>query len=95
MTTPEGEIEQYLLKRVRETGGYTRKLKWISRKGAPDRMVWWPHTAGAVHFVEVKRPGGKLSPAQEIEINKMRDSGLSVTVIETKERVDLFIGYCR
>ena len=40
--TPEGKIEKYFIKRVKETGGEQRKLKWIGRNGAPDRLAWWP-----------------------------------------------------
>lgn len=89
--TPEGIIEKYLIERVRETGGFFRKLKWISRNGAPDRLIWWPDKGGVVHFVEVKKPGEKPTVPQDVEHNKMRDAGLKVVVIDTKERVDLFV----
>ena len=35
----ESEVEAYLVKRVKELGGDTRKMKWIGRRGAPDRFV--------------------------------------------------------
>jgi hypothetical protein len=34
--------EDYLIRRVEETGGKTRKVKWTGRRGAPDRFVGWP-----------------------------------------------------
>lgn len=91
MTTPEGRVEAYLIARVRESGGYVRKLKWISRNGAPDRMVWWRHSGGAVYFVEVKRRGEKPTPQQHEEHVKMKDSGLNVVVVDTNEKIDIFI----
>jgi hypothetical protein len=54
--TPEGKVEAYLIACVKATGGRQRKLQWIGRRGAPDRMVWWP--GPNLHFVEVKRAGG-------------------------------------
>ena len=38
----ESEIEAYLVKRVKEMGGEVRKVKWIGRRGAPDRLVMLP-----------------------------------------------------
>jgi hypothetical protein len=90
VTTPEGEIENYLVKRVRETGGRVRKLKWIGRNGAPDRLVWWPYRSPII-FVEVKRPGEMPDGQQEDEIKKLRDDGLIVRVIDSKELVEKII----
>lgn len=94
MTTPEGIVEAYLVKRVRETGGRVRKLKWIGRNNAPDRLVWWPtgkSRLADVYFVELKAPSKKPTPAQKEEHNEMRDSGLRVLVIDTEAKVDAFI----
>ncbi|MER1940618.1 VRR-NUC domain-containing protein [Castellaniella sp. FW104-16D08] len=38
----ESDIEKYLVKRVNELGGEVRKVKWIGRRGAPDRLVMLP-----------------------------------------------------
>lgn len=40
--TLEREVEAYLIKRVKELGGEVRKVKWIGRRGAPDRLVLLP-----------------------------------------------------
>jgi len=92
--TPEGKIEAHLVKRVRETGGYIRKLKWIGRNGAPDRMVWWklqPAVLVVPFFVELKRPYKDATPQQREEHRKMRDSGLRVFVLNSIEKVDAFV----
>lgn len=38
----ERDIERYLVRRVKELGGECRKVKWIGRSGAPDRLVMLP-----------------------------------------------------
>ena len=38
----ESDIEDYLVKRVKELGGEVRKVKWLGRNGAPDRLVMLP-----------------------------------------------------
>lgn len=41
--TPEiVKIEEHLVRRVHELGGEIRKVKWIGRRGAPDRVVMLP-----------------------------------------------------
>lgn len=94
MTTPEGIVEDYFVKRVRETGGMVRKLKWIGFNGAPDRMVWWPkkrNYPADIWFVELKAPGKKPTTQQRDEHKKMKSTGLRVLVIDTKDKVDGFV----
>jgi hypothetical protein len=67
--TRESEIENYLVERVKALGGEVRKVKWIGRNSAPDRVVMLPGTppiAGALPemlapprmvWVELKAPG--------------------------------------
>lgn len=38
----ERDIERHLVKRVKALGGETRKVQWIGRDGAPDRLVMLP-----------------------------------------------------
>ena len=38
----ERDVEAHLVKRVEELGGECRKVKWIGRVGAPDRLVMLP-----------------------------------------------------
>lgn len=35
----ESDIEKYLVKQVKAAGGEVRKVQWIGRSGAPDRLV--------------------------------------------------------
>lgn len=38
----EREVEAYLVKCVKALGGEVRKVKWIGRRNAPDRLVMLP-----------------------------------------------------
>jgi len=96
VTTPEGKIEKYLVKRVHETGGKTRKLKWIGHNGAPDRLIWWPPLAtdplsAFIFFVEVKAPGKKPTAQQTNEHKKMMQTGLTTWTVDTQDSVEFLI----
>lgn len=86
----ESTIERHLVKRVKEAGGDTRKVKWTGRRGAPDRIVLFPGFDGGA-WVEVKRPGGVVEPHQHREHERMRGLGLRVVVLESKAQIDDFI----
>jgi hypothetical protein len=83
--------EEYLKRRVKETGGETRKVKWVQHRGAPDRLCGWPN--GRHAYVEVKedsQPWG-LQPHQAREHQKMLRWGMQVTVLGNKAAIDSFI----
>lgn len=95
----ERDIERYLVRRVKELGGEVRKVQWIGRKGAPDRLVMLPrelvyHDDGGSHYegrtvwVELKAPGEKPTSAQLREHNRMRQMGQRVEVIDGIEQVE-------
>jgi hypothetical protein len=84
--TPEGKIEAHLKKRVGQLGGEIRKLSWIGRRGAPDRMIWWPGPVMA--FVEVKAPGGRISTLQQREMDRLAEAGFTVAVVWDEEGID-------
>lgn len=93
----ERDIEKHLVKRVKELGGEVRKVKWIGRRGAPDRVVMLPpsdrerlvyNMAGRVIWVELKAPGEKPTKAQEREHDRMRKRGATVVVIDSIEGVE-------
>ena len=84
--TPEGKIVAHLVTRCRQLGLHQRKLSYEGRRGAPDRMVIAPHAIG---FIEVKRPGGKPSPEQIREINKLSGKpGVIALVVDSVQAVD-------
>lgn len=94
----ESHIEQYLVDRGKALGGEVRKVKWVGRNGAPDRLVMLPGTldhkdaqqrfASRTIWVELKAPGEKVKPHQQREHERMRKMGQRVEVVDSFERVD-------
>lgn len=89
MGRAEGSVEDYLVRRVNETGGHQRKLQWIARAGAPDRLVWWHFPL--VAFVELKAPKGRYEHSQKRELPRLVEAGWPVYVCHTREAVEAFI----
>lgn len=83
--TRESDIESYLVERVRDMQGEVRKVKWLGRHGAPDRIVMVP---GRTLWVELKAPGEKAKPHQVREHERMRRMGQHVVVVDSFEGVD-------
>ena len=98
----EREVERYLVKRVKELGGEVRKVAWVGRQGAPDRLVMLPPKAFingvGVPFpvwVELKNPktivtfpANAHERAQDREHERMRRLGQRVEVIGTIEQIE-------
>ena len=89
----ESVIEKHLVKRVKELGGEVRKVKWIGRSGAPDRLVMLPNsvlpmTFGVAIWVELKATGIAAKPHQLREHERMRKMGQRVVVIDSIEGVE-------
>lgn len=64
-----------------------RKLRWIGRRSAPDRVVF----LNGVYFVELKRPGKVAELAQAREHKRLSRQGAQILVINNKRQVDEFI----
>lgn len=86
----EGELEKYLFKRVKRLKGETRKVKWIGRRNAPDRLIWTLDIGTAI-FVELKAPGEKATRAQKREHKRLNKMGFYVAVWDSKEAIDRFL----
>lgn len=98
----ESTIERHLVRRVKELGGEVRKVQWIGRPGAPDRVVmlrtndrYGVNSTLRTIWVELKNPDTiKTFPAdareraQAREHKRMRDCGQAVFVIGTIEQVE-------
>ena len=98
----ERNIERYLVKRVEELGGEVRKVWWIGRRNAPDRVVMLPHGTRCGHYANCKTiwaelkspetiktfPANAHERAQAREHARMRAAGQIVVVIGTIEQVD-------
>lgn len=87
----ERDIEKYLVTRVKLVGGEVRKVKWIGRRGAPDRLVMLPASelcSEATIWVELKAPGLSAKAYQSREHDRMRGMGQRVVVIASIAGVD-------
>jgi hypothetical protein len=84
--TRERDIERQLIRRVKQAGGEVRKVMWIGRRGAPDRLVLIPDREPL--FVELKAPGGRVSRLQEVEHRRLRAAGCKVMVIWKVEEIE-------
>lgn len=96
----ERDVEDYLVKRVKAMRGEVRKVKWIGRKSAPDRVVMLDEgpLVGGTIWVELKPPGGLATfpknaheRAQAREHNRMRAVGQVVVVIDSFAGVDALL----
>lgn len=85
----ERDISRYLNARVKQLGGEVRRVRWIGRNNAPDKLVLLP---GWHFFVEEKRPGKDATDAQKREIARLRAAGFEVYVFDTPEVVDVTLG---
>lgn len=96
----ESQIEKYLTTRAKALGGEVRKVQWVGRRGAPDRLVMMPprrllgsvcnytEKTGRTIWVELKAPGEKPEPHQLREHERMRRMGQYVVVVDSLDGVD-------
>jgi hypothetical protein len=86
----ERVIEAHLRVRVKALGGTAYKFVSPGHAGVADRLVLLP--GGVVWFIEVKAPGGKLSPLQVLFARRMAELGMQYRTIWSKEDVDEWLG---
>ena len=82
----EKEIEAYFVKRVKALGGYAYKFRSVNQRGVADRIACMPN--GQAWFVELKKPGGRLSALQEIFAEEMEHTKQHYACLWSKEDVD-------
>lgn len=88
----ESKIEEHLVNEAKALGGEVRKVKWIGRRGAPDRLLMLPSyrrlSLGSTVWVELKATGEVPKAHQLREHKRMRDMGQRVEVIDSIEGVN-------
>lgn len=85
----EHEVEADLIAAAKRAGGECRKLRWIGRRGAPDRIVFLP--GGRIIFFELKAPGKAATfPANAHERRQAREHERMRAVGQRVEVVDSF-----
>lgn len=82
----EKDIEQYLVKKAKEYGGFA--LKWVcpTWTGVPDRIVLLPK--GKIGFIETKAKGKTLRPQQSRWIERLRSLGFEAYMADSKAAID-------
>ena len=81
----EKAVEVYFRKAVEARGGVAFKFVSPSHRGVSDRIVC---LQGQTWFVELKRPGGRLSPLQKIFAAEMERLGQRYACLSSREEVD-------
>ncbi len=82
-------MEAYLIKAVAAARGKYRKLRWVGRRDAPDRLILLPRLGPIL--VELKRPGKKPTETQAREHALLRRFKVRVEVIDSTLGVDYLI----
>lgn len=83
-------IETYLTIRINELNGEHRKVQWIARRGAPDRLAWipgWPFPK----MPELKSPGKPLEDHQQREHKRLKKMGIKCCKLDSFNDVDKFL----
>ena len=75
----------YFRKAVEARGGVAFKFVSPSHRGVSDRVVC---LQGQTWFVELKRPGGRLSPLQRVFAAEMERLGQRYACLSSREEVD-------
>ena len=81
----EKQIEQSLVKAVKNMGGIAPKFVSPGFDGMPDRIVLLPH--GLMAFVEVKAPGKKPRPLQVSRHGLLLHLGIKVYVLDDMNQI--------
>ena len=81
----EKQIEQALVRAVKNSGGIAPKFVSPGYDGMPDRIVLLPE--GHMAFVELKAPGKKPRPLQLSRHELLRSLGFKVYVIDNENQI--------
>ena len=82
----ESIVERAFVHACKVRGLEQRKVRWIGRRAAPDRVIF---IDGGI-YVELKRPGERLRASQDMERAKMLAGGMKFYVLTSVEEVGRF-----
>lgn len=86
----EANIENTVVRRAEQQGFYVRKVKWIGRRAAPDR-IFSRADRGPV-WIEFKAPDEKPDYLQMQEHADMRAAGMEVHVCDSVDQAMQVLG---
>lgn len=85
----ESQIEQRLVRMVRDRGGLCLKFVSPGNPGVPDRIILTAD--GRVVFVELKTEVGRLSSIQKWQLSEFLNRGADVRVLKGLDEVNAFV----
>jgi hypothetical protein len=85
----ESTIEKHFVAQVKAAGGIAYKFTSPAHRGVADRVVCLPD--GSTWFVELKAPGGRLSPLQKHFQSEMARMNQNYACLWSKEHVEEWI----
>ena len=80
-----------MISSLRKIGVSTRKVRWIGRDGAPDRLIL---AKGGI-WVELKAPGERPRANQKLELEALAKAGMTAYCIDSIQQIDELIGEIR
>ena len=91
MTTylSESQLEEKLCKKIKELGGMALKFISPGRAGVPDRIILMP--CRKIYFVEMKSLRGEINPIQEYVVEKFKNLGFEVKILNSDEKIKNFL----
>lgn len=85
----EKTLEARLVREIEARGGMALKYTSQYHRGIPDRICLLPH--GLIYFVELKSTGKKPTKLQEHAMQKLRELGNFVIVIDSTQNLEDFL----
>lgn len=81
----EKEVEQKLVKVVKQKGGLCIKFTSLGFDGVPDRLVLLPK--GRMAFIELKAPGKKPRALQKRRMKQLSALGFACYVVDNTDMI--------
>ena len=75
----ESKIQKKIIDNLTDRGFMVIKLMKTNTNGIPDLLIL---KNGIAKFVEVKKPGGKISQLQKYRIKKLREQNFEAVVMD-------------
>ncbi len=85
----ESPMENFVVSRAKAEGWLVRKVRWIGRRNAPDRLYI---KDGRVVFIEHKASGKDARSGQQREIQRLREAGVEAHVADSISKACKILG---
>ncbi len=85
----ESPMENYVVSRAKAEGWLVRKVRWIGRRNAPDRLYI---KAGRVVFLEHKATGKDARVGQQRELERLQAAGVEAYVVDSISQACRILG---